>query len=114
VPDLVVIGLEHPGMDALVEPGAFFRMVEDDIAEPPPVDGTIRQLYLFAEMPDHLTAGVLAGSQEVMDDLVRVDDMRAQVTEDPGHEAFAAGDPTGETYNKHEPNSIYRRDRGER
>jgi hypothetical protein len=52
-------------------------------------------------MMHHLAARFLTGREEVMNDLVGVDDMRSQVPQDPGHQALAAGDPAGESYDEH-------------
>ena len=61
VTDLAVVGLEHPGVDALVEPGALFGVAEDDVSQFPSVDGTVGQLDGDSEMMHHLAARFLTG-----------------------------------------------------
>ena len=64
------------------------------------------QADIATEMLDDLAAGLLPRSEQLVDDPVGVDDVCALVPEDPGHEAFPAGNAAGEPDEEHETTPI--------
>src|SRR3990172_6103828 len=95
------VRLEHPGVEAIVEPQPLFRVIEHDFSEFPAVNAPVRLQDAGPEVLRYFFPCFQARLKELAHDPVGVYDVRAEILEYPCDEAFSACDPTGESDYKH-------------